>query len=110
MVPAIHPDDAWSVVRNVQSATRSMTFRDVCGSIRNRTVHNIEQEPDQYQDEGNYIDTVNINSINFNTKHSVKAANPKTSSNQVSIIVPYKVDTSSDRNIVPLYIYKKTIS
>ena len=33
-------------------------------------------------------DKVNINSINFNSKHSVKTANLKTSSDQARIIAP----------------------
>ena len=53
------------------------------------------------------IDTVNIHSINFNSKHSVVAANLKTSSNQARITVPHKVDTGSNGNIMPLYLYKK---
>ena len=36
----------------------------------------------------------------------VITANLKTLSNQVRIIVPYKVDTGSDGNIMPLHIYK----
>ena len=51
---------------------------------------------------------VNINSINFNSKYSIIAANVKeTSSGQDRIIVPYKVDTDSDGNIMPLHIYQK---
>ena len=45
--------------------------------------HNTEQEPDQ--EEENHIDMVNINSINFNSKHSVIIANLKTSLNKVVI-------------------------
>ena len=40
---------------------------EVCGSAESSTVHNIEQEADQ--EEENHTDTVNINSINFNTNH-----------------------------------------
>ena len=50
---------------------------------------------------------VNINSIIFNSKWLVITANLKTSLNQVSIIVPYKVDTGSDENIMPLHLYKR---
>ena len=49
----------------------------------------------------------NINSGTMNSDHSAIIANLKTSSNKVVIIVPYKVDTDSDGNIMPLYIYKK---
>ena len=53
-----------------------------------------------------HIDTLNINSINFNSKHSAATANIKTLSNQVWIIVPYKVDTGSDWNIMPFNIFQ----
>ena len=54
----------------------------------------------------NHTDMVNINSFIFNRKQSVITANLKASSNQVSIIVPYKVDTGSDGHIMPLHLYK----
>ena len=81
--------------------------RQLCGSERNRTVHDLEQEPDQHHEEEDNIDMVNINSIIFNSKWLVITANLKTSSNQVSILVPYKVDTGSDGNIMPLHLYKR---
>ena len=66
---------------------------------RNRTVCNWEQEPDQHHEEVDHIDMVNINFVYFNNKHLVITGNlKKTSSNQASIIVPYKVDTGSDGN------------
>ena len=69
-------------------------------------VHNLEQKPGQYQEEEDHIDTVNINSINFDIKCSVITTNLKTSLGQVKIIVPYKVDTDYDGNIM-LYMYTK---
>ena len=42
-------------------------------------MHRIDQETDQYQKEDD-IDMVNINSINFNSKHSVIKATLQTSS------------------------------
>ena len=80
-------------------------FRDIYRSGRNRTIHDLEQEPDQHHEEG-HIDAVNINSIIFNIKWLVITANLKSLSNQVSIIVPYKVDPGSDGNIMLLHIYK----
>ena len=50
---------------------------------------------------------VNINSIRFNSNHSAIIANLKASSNTVVITVPYKVDTGSNGNIMPFYMYKK---
>ena len=66
----------------------------MCRSIKSSAVQNIEQLADQEKE--NHIDTVNINSINFNTNHSVITAKSKTLSNKVVITVPYKIDTGSD--------------
>ena len=82
-------------------------FRRVCRSKRTRAVNEVEHETAQGSIEEGSIDSVNINSINFNKNHLVITANLKTSANKSSIIVPYKVDTGSDGNIIPLHIYKK---
>ena len=50
---------------------------------------------------------MNINSIHFNKNCFVITANLKTSANLNNVMVPYKVDTDSDGNIMPLHIYKK---
>ena len=55
----------------------------------------------------NHIDMVNMNSINFNSNHSAITAKPKTSSHKVIITVPYKVDTGTNGNKMPLHIHKK---
>ena len=47
--------------------------------------NNLEKEPE----EEDQIDMVNINSINFNSKCSVKTENLKTKATKVRIIVPY---------------------
>ena len=81
MDPAINPDYAQHVERNVQTAIKMNHFQEVCRSARDRAVHNIEQEPDQ--EEENHIDIVNINSINFDSSHSIITAHLKTSSIKV---------------------------
>ena len=65
-------------------------FREVCRNRRNTTVHNIEQEQDQCGVEEDNIDTVNINSIIFNSKQLAIRANLKMSPSQVSIIILLK--------------------
>ena len=45
---------------------------------------------------------VNINPINFNSNHSTIIGNLKTSSNKGTTLVPYKVDTDSDGNIITI--------
>ena len=82
-------------------------FREVCRSRINTIFHNIGQEPDQCSIEEYHIDTVNINVLIFNNKWLTITANLTMSLNQVSIIIPYKVDMGSDDNIMPLHLYKK---
>ena len=43
---------------------------------------------------------VNINCFRFNSNHSAIIANLKASSNKTVITVPYKVDMSSNGNIM----------
>ena len=75
-------------------------FREVCRSRRNTAVHNIEQMSHQCNLEEDHIDTVNINLIIFNSKWLAVTVNLKTSSNQVSAVICYYVDTGSDGNIM----------
>ena len=81
-------------------------FKEVCRHRKNRTVHDLEKKQDQQHEIEDHIDIVNIHSIIFNRKWVVITAIQKTSSNQVSIIEPYKVDTCSGGNIMPLHLYK----
>ena len=43
-------------------------IREACRTGRNRTVHDLEQEANQHHEEEDRINTVNINSIIFNSK------------------------------------------
>ena len=49
---------------------------------------------------------VTITSLNFISIWWVIRANYETSSSKSSAIIPYKVDTGSDGNIMPYYIFK----
>ena len=91
MVQDISPEDAQHMEGSVWSVERSTTFRKVCRSGRNRTIHDLEQELDQHREEADD----RVRTVYFKNKHLVITANLKTLSNQASIIVPYKVDTGS---------------
>ena len=82
-------------------------FREVCRSGRNRMIHDLEQGQDQHHEKDDNIDRVNINCIIFSRKLVVITATLKILSNQLLIIVSYKVDTGSDGNIMPLHMYKR---
>ena len=43
-------------------------YREVCRSVRNKIVHDLEQEPDPHLEEEDHIDMVNIDSNIFNSK------------------------------------------
>ena len=55
------------------------------------------------------METVSINSIFWNNKQSSIMANLKTTADNNTITVPYKIDTGSEGNSMPLYIYKKIV-
>ena len=88
--------------KNCMECSKINCFMKVCRSGINRTFHNLEQEPDQHHEGVDYINMGNVNSVYFNNKYSVITINLKTFSNQASIVVPYKVDTCSNGNIMPL--------
>ena len=69
-------------------------------------MNKVEQETANDSAEESSIDLGNIDLIHFNKNHMVIIAGLKTSVNQNSVKVPYKVDTGSDGTIVPLHIYK----
>ena len=102
MIQAICP----AYVKKCVECSKNNHFREVCRTGKNRTVHDLEQEPDQHHEEVEHIDTMNIHSVYFNKKHLVITANLKVPSNQTSIIVQYKVDICCYENIMPLHMYK----
>ena len=69
-------------------------------------MNEVEQEAAKDSVEENSIDLVNINSVHFNKKYSVIRVHLKTSAGPYSVMVPYKVDTGSNSNIIPLHVYK----
>ena len=71
-------------------------------------MNEVEQEAVQV-DAGKDNELVSINSIQFNKNCPVLTTNLKTSAGQSNIMVPYKIDTGSDGNIMPLHVYKKLL-
>ena len=82
-------------------------FRAVCRSKGVRAMNEVEQEAAQDSADENCIDSVNISSVHFNKNQSVITARLKMSAGINNVIVPYKVDTGSEGNIMPLHICKK---
>ena len=79
-------------------------FRKVCRSRRSHVVHEVEIEvgPDS---QGEDIEIVSINSLYLNKKQSLIMANLETQAGETVLEVPYKIDTGSEGNLMPLYMF-----
>ena len=66
----------------------------------------MEQEMSQEYSEDN-IEMVSINSVYMNKNQSMLTAKLDTHASNNKITIPYKIDTGSDGNIMPWYIFKK---
>ena len=75
-------------------------FRAVCRSRKIRAVNEVEHEAVQESARENRIDSVSINFIQFNKNCLVLTINLKTSAGQNSIMLPYKVDTGNNGNVI----------
>ena len=76
----------------------------VCRGTWSRLVNAIVKEDILEQESA--ITTININLISFNSNHSMIIAKLKTSSKQATMMVPYKVDTGCDGNIMSINVFK----
>ena len=94
-----------SIWQGVWQCSKLNHFKDVCRGARGSVVNTTERETVHEQEP--CIGMVNINSFSFNSNHSAIMAILKTPSNKATIVVPYKVDMGSDRNIMPFNIFTK---
>ena len=81
-------------------------FRKVCQSKKDHTVHELEVEGAEETQEGK-IETVSIDLVYLNRNQSLITAHLETQGGENIIKIPYKIDTGSEGNIMPLYIFKK---
>ena len=81
-------------------------FRKVSRSKTGHTVHEVEIEmgPDS---QGEDIEVVSINSLNLNRKWSLIMANLEMQVGETALEIPYKINTGSEGNLMPLYIFQK---
>ena len=90
----------------VLDAERWATTKKVCRTKRDCTVHELQVKmPQDCQDEE--IETVSINSIYLNKNWSLITVHLEMQVGKNTVEIPYKVDTGSKGNIMPLYIFKK---
>ena len=81
-------------------------FCRVCQSRKSRVVNEVGQKDTQEYTEDD-LEMVSINSVCFNKCCSVLTAKLKTSVDNNNMIIPYKIDTGSDGNIMLWHIFKK---
>ena len=81
-------------------------FRKVCQSRRDKVVNEMEIEESQECREGE-LETVSIDSVHLNKNQSLLTAELETWAGDNNIVIPYKIDTGSEGNIIPLFIFKK---
>ena len=79
-------------------------FKKVCQSRKDCTVHEVEvaQEDEERED-------VSINSVYLNNKWSLITADLEMQVSKSTIKIPYKIDTGSESNLMPPYIFKRFV-
>ena len=75
-------------------------FKKVCHSKRSRLINKIELEMSQEYSEGE-IEMMSINSVHMKKNWSLLTAELEMHAGNNKIIVPYKIDTGSEGNIMP---------
>ena len=80
-------------------------FKKVCWSRKDHVVHKVGME--MAQEEG--IIEVSINSVYLNNKQSLITAQLEMQVGNNTLKVPHKIDTSSEGNLMLLYIFKKVV-
>ena len=68
----------------------------------------MEQEVSQEYTEDD-IETVSINSVCLNKNQLMLTAKLEMCVGRNNMIIPYKIDTGSDGNMMPWYIFKKIV-
>ena len=79
-------------------------FKKVCQSRKDHTVHRVEVEVSQ---EDNEIEEVSINSVYLNNKCLLITADLEMQVSKNTVKVLYKIGTDSEGNLMPLYIFKR---
>ena len=79
-------------------------FKKVCQSRKDHTVCEVEVEVSQ---EDNEIEEVSLNLVYLNNKQLLITADLEMQVIKNTVKIPYKIDTGSEGNLMPLYIFKK---
>ena len=81
-------------------------FKKVCQSRRERAINELEVEEVQEVSKGE-IETVSIDSVHLNKNWPLLRAKLEIQAGGNTIVVPYRVDTGTKGNIMPLFTFKK---
>ena len=81
-------------------------YKKVCRSKRDHAVHELQVKmaQDSHDEE---IETVSINFMYLNKNQSLITVHLEMQVGKNTVEIPYKLDTGSKGNIMPLYIFKK---
>ena len=82
-------------------------LRKCAGAGKDRAVHKVEVDVCQEKGE---IEEVSINSVYLNNKQSLITAQLEMQADENTIKIPYRIDTSSEGNLMPMYIFKMLCS
>ena len=80
-------------------------FKKVCQSRKDRAVHELEVKEAQEVNEDE-IETVSIDSVHLNKNQSLITVKLEMQAGRNTIEIPYKIDTGSEGNIMPLFMFK----
>ena len=82
------------------------TLKKFCRSKRSCIVHEVEIDMGT-DSQGEDIEIVSINSLYLNRKWSLIMANVEMEAGETALESPYKINTGSEGNLMPLYIFCK---
>ena len=75
----------------------------MCQSRKDCTVHEVEVEVSQ---ENNKIEELSVTSVHLNNKWLLITADLEMQVSKNTVKIPYKIDTGSEGNLMPLYSLK----
>ena len=79
-------------------------FKKVCQSRKDCVVHAVEVDVSQ---EDGKIEVASINTVYLNNKWSLITPDLEMQVSKNTIKIPYKIDTGSEGNLMPLYLFKR---
>ena len=80
-------------------------FKKVCQSKRVQAIHKLEFEEMQEVNEGK-VETASIDPVHLHKNQSLITAKLETQAGRNTIEISYKIDTGSEGNIMPLFMFK----